>query len=608
MAIDAITKRNDGSEVVPNTDADWQDWVSASKTRNFAEQDPLLDWLNEHGVGKGFQRDDELPDYDERTDFLRFLFAKGIEFESAVLAHLQSSIPITVIAEGPRDIRSIARARDTFEAMETGEKIIAQGVLWNPDDQTYGAPDLLVRSDVLRDLFPDSLTAEEASVRAPDLGHEPWHYRVVDVKFTTLDLDKYGHEKKAHTGYMAQTFIYNEALGRLQGFLPQSSYLLGRGWKTSSDRGRSCMERLSRVDQDGAVPLRSLVASAVEWIRRVRRDGADWEAIPEPSTPELRPNMSNTNDYPWHAAKQQIAAELEELTSLWMVGVNARSEGNAKDIYRWSDPRCSAANLGVTGTSRPFILDQVIEVNRSQDGLPVQRGNVSASAPEWHEPAPVEFYVDFETVNNLNDDFSRIPDIGGQELIFMIGCGHIEDGEWQFRCFVASDLTEPSEVDIIDEWFTHMADVTRRMAAEGCEPLVFHWSPAETITLETAYRSAKARHPDKDWPEPKWFDLLKNVVKTEPIVVRGAMGFSLKAIAQAMHTHGLIETIWGDGPADGLGAMVGAWHCHAKAREQGKALQDVQLMKVIAEYNEVDCKVMMEILSFLREEKTIAPD
>ena len=602
MAIDAITKSNDGREFVPNSDPDWQDWVSASKTRNFVEQDPLLDWLNEHGGGKGFQRDDELPDYDERTDFLQFIFAKGHEFEAAVLGHLQNSIPVTVIAEGPGDIRSIAKARDTFEAMGTGERIIAQGVLWNPENQTYGAPDLLVRSDVIRDLFPDALTADEAAVRAPDLGHEPWHYRVVDVKFTTLDLDRSGHEKKGHVAYMAQTFIYNEALGRLQGFLPPSSYLLGRGWRTSSDRGRSCMERLSRVDQDGPMDLRPLVAAAVDWIRRVRREGADWEAIPEPSAPELRPNMSNSNDYPWHAAKQQIAAELEELTSLWFVGVSARSEGNARGIYRWSDPRCSAANLGVTGSSRSLLLDHIIEVNRSRGGSPVWRGNANASGSVWREAAPVEFYADFETVSNLNDDFSDIPEMGGQELIFMIGCGHIEDGEWRFRCFVASDLTEPSEAEIIDEWFAHMSEVTSRMAAEGCEPLVFHWSPAETITLETAYRSAKARHPDKDWPEPKWFDLLKNVVKAEPIVVRGAMGFGLKAVAQGLHRHGLIETLWGDGPADGLGAMVGAWHCDTEAREQGKALQDIPLMKDIVQYNEVDCRVMMEILRFLRDQ------
>jgi hypothetical protein len=41
--------------------------------------------------------------------------------------------------------------------------------------------------------------------------------------------------------------------------------------------------------------------------------------------------------------------------------------------------------------------------------------------------------------------------------------------------------------------------------------------------------------------------------------VTGAFGFGLKAIARAMAAQGLIETTWEDGPADGLGAMVGAW-------------------------------------------------
>ena len=164
MGIDAITKRNDGRDAAPVNDAEWQDWVSATKTRNFVEQDPVLDWLDLYGESRGFQRDDELPSYDPRTDFVQFIFTKGQEFESAVVGHLQSILPITVISQGPEDIRSISKARDTFEAMEAGERVIAQGVLWNPEDQTFGAPDLLVRSDVLLDLFPDALSADEAAL------------------------------------------------------------------------------------------------------------------------------------------------------------------------------------------------------------------------------------------------------------------------------------------------------------------------------------------------------------------------------------------------------------------------------------------------------------
>ena len=44
------------------------------------------------------------------------------------------------------------------------------------------------RPDIFADLFPGHIEPEEAAVSAPGLGLNPWHYIVVDVKFTTLHL------------------------------------------------------------------------------------------------------------------------------------------------------------------------------------------------------------------------------------------------------------------------------------------------------------------------------------------------------------------------------------------------------------------------------------
>ena len=82
--------------------------------------------------------------------------------------------------------------------------------------------------------------------------------------------------------------------------------------------------------------------------------------------------------------------------------------------------------------------------------------------------------------------------------------------------------------------------------------------------------------------------------------MRGALNFGLKAFARAMHSHGLIETSWGNTKVDGLGAMTGAWRCDNEARVRSTRLMDIGLMQEIAAYNEVDCRVMMEVLRELR--------
>ena len=86
----------------PSRVLDWQDWVSATDTRNFLLQDPLLDWLELYGEERGFQRDTNLPGYDPRTDFTKFVFEKTREFEAAVIAYLKANTTVSTIAHETR--------------------------------------------------------------------------------------------------------------------------------------------------------------------------------------------------------------------------------------------------------------------------------------------------------------------------------------------------------------------------------------------------------------------------------------------------------------------------------------------------------------------------
>jgi hypothetical protein len=610
MALDSAYQRDDGSRNMPGEDSSWSDWVAASKTYNYCVGDPLIDWLEAFGREKGFESDEDQDEHDERTDFRKFIFSQGRKFEAAVFHYLSKRHGLVVVGEGSASTRTRAAVDATWVAMNDGVEIIGQGVLWNAQTQTFGAPDLLVRSDVLQGMFPEDLDAADVAAPARDLALERNHYCVVDVKFTTLHLLKNGHAASNHLKYMAQVWLYNEALGRIQGYTPQCAYLLGRRWQTSKERGESAVERLARVDSDlfvksANMDLGSYSIQACDWVRRVRREGSNWEVLPEPTIPELRPNR-RTDDQPWHSSKMKIARELEDLTLLPRVNPAKRELAIQGGLFRWTDPACTAERLGITGEKLPRIVDGVIGANQSDPGGPIVfPSRIVANEEIWRDPVAAEFFVDFETVSDLDDDFSSFPIVGGQPLIFMIGCGQFvptaNGFQWVFRSFTANVLNEPGEKRIIDDWIAYLLQTCEELGVTLDDARIFHWSPAELTTLTNAYNSAQERQEDSDWPILPWVDLLGKVVREEPVTVRGAFGFGLKAIAQSLQKSGLIETSWSDGPSDGLGAMVGAWRANQEALLKTMPMTETKLMQEIGAYNEVDCKVMAEALGYFRQ-------
>ena len=151
------------------------------------------------------------------------------------------------------------------------------------------------------------------------------------------------------------------------------------------------MDLLGAVPQDYASGSKGTVAAAVEeacgWLRRVRSEGSEWRVLPEPSVPELRPNMGNGTDAPWHSAKQRIAEELEEPTMLWHVGIKGRETARRAGVARWrSDPAFTAAAAGVTGQTVAPTLDAILDINRSTDGT--SGGAQPRSVPERRTGGP----------------------------------------------------------------------------------------------------------------------------------------------------------------------------------------------------------------------------
>ena len=125
-----------------------------------------------------------------------------------------------------------------------------------------------------------------------------------------------------------------------------------------------------------------------------------------------------------------------------------------------------------------------------------------------------------------------------------------------------------------------------------------HWYNAEPISyrkLQKRISTIGTKIPDKDF-----LDLYK-LFREEPVTVNGSLNFSLKSVAKAMNKNRLIKTNWDStNPcSNGLNAMLLAHRAYSESK--GPLSDDNLIMNDIIHYNHVDCKVLYEIITYLRE-------
>jgi len=512
-------------------------WIAVSDLRNWVLKEPLFDWLDRFGEVKGYRKDSTSDAYLAAADYGVFVRDQGNLFEEHVLGLIRERIRVESI-EGARGNHQTAYEH-TLRLMKNGSDAVYQGLVRDPELELFGVPDLIIRGSALERVVPGTLGELE-----------PGSYYILDIKFEGLDLNKRGDLKASHAWERIQLALYERGLAATLGRTPGKAFVLGRHIVSADERG-GCFDLIPWVgplDEKGM----ELVRDGLAWLRDLTEHGFEWSLDP-PTDPRLRPNPKNKQDGSWHAVKKELVAELP---------------------------------------ATPW------------DGPKVQPERIEAARGDWFESRGLEFFVDFETFNSMNDDFSSLPAAGGRPMIFMIGCGHEVAGGWEFMVWTAREESYDEERRIIGEWLAHMDAIRHKLAPNAPDPLIYHWHDHEVKELA----KASARHREPSWEEINWFDLLWRVFKAEPVRIAGTDGHSLKPVTRKLVELQLTETQWEDGPvSDGLAAMTAAWSCYAESRDRGLPVHEAltfqgrSLMREIEKYNEVDCRAMWEILSYLRE-------
>lgn len=590
-------------------------WIAASKTRNASLNDHCLDYFRAYNIldindtpekrefsfepSSKYERANKSSE--NAVSFVDFLLTSGNTFEDNIIESIKNKYEdnFVKICES-YESRNINNYKLTIEEMKKGTPIIYQPVLYCYKHQVFGCADLIIRSDWLNRITNSNILTEKEEKITSIILEKDYHYRVIDIKFSKLhfNTDEVTLRNNSNVKpFKTQIALYNLALGEMQGYTPEQSYIIGNGWVMNKMVNKKSLCKSSKdpfnkfgtidyKDKDNSYLETSL--EAVKWLRDLN-DSNDLTHDP-PNDPRIYPNMCNTYDGIYNKVKRQIAEKYNDITLLPQCGVNNREIAFSKDIMSYRDPKCTAETLGIKGKKTKKLVNSIIKFNRQSEKL-INIDKIQNNTKNWRNNG-LNLFVDFETIGNLLLDSSAKSKIETDgDFIFMIGLGwsNPENKKWEYECFYCNEISLNEESKMLRSFVNK---ITNLKIAYGEINNVYHWSSAEVIH----YRKVNKRY-NGILPKLNWFDLLK-FFKNNDILILGALNFSLKTIAKKMHSYGMIETIWEESECEnGQDAMFKAWQMYISNGKNKKLFDD------IVKYNEIDCKTMFEILNYFKDNK-----
>jgi hypothetical protein len=554
------------------------DWITATQLANYMINDPLCDWLElVHKNGKSKEYDLS-PVSKTLGEFMKFQFENGHKFEAEVIDELKKKIEVVHVADNKP---SQKLAKTVAKLLKKGVPAIHGAPLYNHTNHTCGVADLLVRSDYLQHIVDyEHLNQEEKTRKASNLSGN-YHYVVIDIKHSTLNLSANTTSicKSGRTpAYKAQLQVYNQALGLLQGYTPRYAYLLERRWnnKTRSSFSNGPFNRLGVIDYAGAdFSYIKKTTDAINWVKSVRKHWDKWTVNP-PSVPELFPNMNVQTSLYYMPNKREIANNIGEITLIRGCGIAHRENAHSQGVMSWKDPRCVSSLLGLKGKSGS-IADKILEINRNGNAC---QQKITSNLFDWKVECD-EVYVDFETLSDLCSGRTNVCDQLRQEYVFMIGVGQVKAEKWTYTSFIADACTPDAEWILLEKFTKYLESIGN--------PKIYFWHAEKIFWSKAITRQYSQGRVLKS------LDMcdITRIFKDGPIAIEGCFTYRLKDVASALYKKGLIKAHPISTCTDGVMAMIGAWKYYNEFKNK-EVLDDITV------YNEFDCKAMCEILEYLR--------
>jgi hypothetical protein len=127
------------------------------------------------------------------------------------------------------------------------------------------------------------------------------------------------------------------------------------------------------------------------------------------------------------------------------------------------------------------IIGNIIKSNQSNKAINIQ----SLQSNLLTLGKSIEFYLDFEFVNDLDDDFSHFPMGSSSKYIYMVGwlyVNHIKS-EVKYFNFLVNRLNKDQEISMINSWLDEMASLNNNQK----NITIYHWGQQKNCSLNLIY-------------------------------------------------------------------------------------------------------------------------
>ena len=564
-------------------------WIKATGLKNYIMEDTIIDILNKNNQEKNINQEKNqvknINQGNEDEEMLAERLTMGVEFERDIIDLLIKKyyLDFVKICES-YEARNINKYKDTLIEMQKGTPIIHQAVLHDPRSNIFGCVDLLVRSDWIEKIF---------NQKYENINSMP-HYVVIDIKFHRLQLNTDGKTIRNEgmiRVFKSQLYVYNKALGFMQDYEPTDAFVLGRGWiKTYTEKGVQIIEKNNNpFDKLGIIQFRNndndIVTKSEEGIKWLNELNTHIFNETSPKYDHNYPNMNNQFDMGHKKRKRSIAEDNNELTLLSYVGVKQRKTALYHGINNFLDRNLTCEKLGITG-EKEKIVNALIQ-NQQELDKPIKGKYECPSIKD------VEVFLDFEYMYSYEED---------ENIPYLCGIGYVNNNQninqentdtidtidtidtksWNFFYILLDDISIVSR----ESMCKNIMEILEKIKATH----IYTWSEVDRRLLTNECK--KYNLSDK-LNGINWIDMYKFCL-TNHINFKGAKGYGLKEVGRVLYLNNLTDVTW-ENNLSSSSTVSSRKHYYKNIKWNPSS---------IIRYNEIDCKMIYEILLNLRKFQT----